>query len=91
MVGIAAMILKVMPVSVETDLSNLKIGIKKKLENEGAQNISFEIQEVAFGLKALMVKMAWPEDKDTDIAENKIKEINGVSSLSIVDYRRAFG
>jgi len=54
-------------------------------------NISFEIREVAFGLKAVMIKFAWPEEKDTSIFEDKLAAIGDVSSAVTDDYRRAFG
>jgi translation elongation factor EF-1beta len=46
---------------------------------------------VAFGLKAIFVKFAWPEEKDTSIFENKLSGIENVSSAETDDYRRAFG
>jgi len=86
-----AVIVKIMPDSPDSDLELIKTKSKQKLETEGAQNISFEIQNVAFGLKAIMVKFAWPEEKSTDIIETKLSEVETVSSISIEDYRRAFG
>jgi len=91
MAGIVAVIIRVMPESLETNLDELKMQIKKDLEAEGAQNISFEEEEVGFGIKAILAKFAWPEDKNTDIIENIVSEIEHVSSMKIEDYRRAFG
>ena len=87
--GMSAVELKIMPESLETDLE----AIKKKIENilTDAKNIKIEEQEIAFGLKALKVNLAWPEEKDTDEIENKLNEIEGVSSAKIEDIRRAFG
>ncbi|MEM4270812.1 MAG: hypothetical protein QXO70_01810, partial [Candidatus Pacearchaeota archaeon] len=61
------------------------------LIEEGAKRVIIEEQDIAFGLKAIIVTIAWPEEKNTDIAENKLKEITGVSSTEIIDYRRAIG
>jgi translation elongation factor aEF-1 beta len=91
MKGVAAVITKVMPSSVETNLKILEDEIKNCLVSEGAQNISFKEEPVAFGLKAIIVKFAWPEEKSTDLIESKIQGITGVSSVTIEDYRRAFG
>lgn len=91
MAGIVAIIVKVMPEGIDSDIEKLKDECKKVLESEGAQNISFEVEEVAFGLKALMVKFAWDEEKEGEIYEKKLGEIEGVSSVDTVDYRRAFG
>jgi len=89
--SIVAVIAKIMPISPETDLEVIKSKASEKLEKEGAQNISFEEQDVAFGLKAIMIKFAWPEEKDTNIIESALSNIENVSSATIEDYRRAFG
>ena len=79
----------VMPESIETDLEKLKEAIKKQLTK--AKNIQIEEKEIAFGLKALQVLVAWTENEDTDEIENTISKIKGVSSCKIEDIRRAFG
>jgi len=91
MVGIAAVIVKIMPSSPETNLEEIKTKAKDLMEKEGALNISFEENEIAFGICAIMLKMAWPEEKNSDIIENSLSEIENVSSVNIEDYRRAFG
>jgi len=89
--SIVAVIVKIMPNSPEANLEAIKSKAKEKLEAEGAQNISFEEQEIAFGINAIMIKFAWPEEKSSDIIENSLSEIENVTSASIEDYRRAFG
>ena len=89
--AIVAVIVKIMPESPDVDLEDIKESAKEKLESDGAQNISFEEKPVAFGLKAVMVKFAWPEEKDTSIFEDNLAGIEGVSSVDTEDYRRAFG
>jgi len=91
MAGTAAVIVKVMPSGLDVDLEAVKANSLEALEKEGAQNISFEVKDVAFGLKAIMVKLAWPEEKDTDLIVEMLGKIEGVSAVDIVDYRRAFG
>lgn len=88
--GVVALKLKVMPESPEINISDLKEEIKKKLKAAGAiriENIAEE--DIAFGLKALIITLAWPEELETEKAEN-IK-VKGISSVQIIDYRRAFG
>ena len=80
---------KIMPSSIEVNLEDIKKQIPGKLEK--AKNISIEEQEIAFGLKAIMLTFAWPEEQDTDIIENSLAEIENVSSVEILDYRRTFG
>ena len=89
--SIVAVIVKVMPDSPEANLEEIQTQISKTLEEQGAQNLSFEQEPVAFGLNAIMAKFAWPEEKDTDLIETSIQKIEHVSSVSIEDYRRAFG
>jgi elongation factor 1-beta len=89
--AIAAIITKIMPDSPDTNLEEIKNSAKQEMEKEGAQNISFEEKPIAFGLKAVMMKMAWKEEKDTSIIEEKLSKIKNVSSVKIEDYRRAFG
>jgi len=91
MSGIAAIIVKIMPSSPETNLEEIKSKSKELLESEGAQNISFEEKPIAFGLKSVMIKFAWPEEKPTDLVESTLEKVENVSSVSIEDYRRAFG
>lgn len=91
MAGIVAIIVKVMPESHDVNLKTVKEKAEKILTKKGAKNISSEEKPIAFGLKALFVKFAWPEEEDTEIIENVLKELKGVSSVDIEDYRRVFG
>lgn len=83
--------IKLMPESPDTDLNKIKEEANTLLIKEGGKNISFEEKPVAFGLKALMVKTDLPEEKGTDMVETAFAKIPGVSSVTIEDYRRAFG
>ena len=80
-----------MPDSPETNLAKIKETAQFLLNKEGAKNISFEEKPIAFGLKAILVKIDMPEEKGTDIVESTLAKIPGVSSVTIEDYRRAFG
>ena len=89
--AIVAVIVRIMPESPETNLSEIQQKAKSSLESHGAKNISFEIIPVAFGLKSLNVKFAWPEEKDTLLFESSLSKLPHVSSAETIDYRRAFG
>ena len=88
----AAIKFKIMPENLEVNLENLKNQIKSKIESfeSGVFNEAKE-EPIAFGLNALIVTMALSEDKEVDLVENAIKEIEGVSSIELIDYRRAIG
>lgn len=84
-------IVKLLPESPDVDLNKMKTDVKKSLEPHGAKNITFEERPIAFGLKALMVKTDMPEEKGTDLVEDLLSKVEKVSSVTIEDYRRAFG
>lgn len=83
--------IKVMPDSPQAPLHDIKNHIRHFMEKHGAKSLSIDEQDVAFGLKALMVKCALPEEKGTDLIESGLAGIQNVSSVTIEDYRRAFG
>lgn len=91
MAGIVAVIVKIMPDSPDADLKEIERHAMHALHELGAKNISMEEKPVAFGLKALFFKFAWPEEKDSSIYEDKLAGISEVGSVSTDDYRRAFG
>lgn len=91
MAGIVAIITKIMPESPDTDLQQIKIQGEKTLVKLGAKNISVEEKPVAFGLRALFFKFAWPEEQDSSMYEDALAKIEGVGSAQTEDYRRAFG
>ena len=91
MVGIVAVITKLMPDSPEADLGKIEKSAKEMLEKEGAKNISFEREPISYGLSSIKIKFAWPEEKNSDIIDNSLAKIKHVSSVQIEDYRRAFG
>ncbi|MBM3232211.1 elongation factor 1-beta [Candidatus Pacearchaeota archaeon] len=87
----AVIIVKIMPESPSVDLNKMKETVKHKMEANGAKAVTFEEKPVAFGLKSLTLKMAFPEEKGTDFVEQELSKVPHVSSVTIEDYRRAFG
>ena len=86
-----AIIVKLMPDSPDANLKEIEEHAKKALEVEGAKNISFEEKPIAFGLNSIHMKFAMPEEKGTDLVESKLATLKHVNSVTIEDYRRAFG
>jgi elongation factor 1-beta len=89
--SIAAVKIKIMPSSPETDLEDLRQSINSILSKEGVQNAQFEEEPIAFGLKAIIVMFGWPDEKSLDPLEEKLKNTENVNSVQIVDIRRAIG
>jgi translation elongation factor aEF-1 beta len=83
--------IKIRPNSTEISLDSLKEKITKTVEGLEAKAQEFSEEEIAFGMKALIVTVAWPEEKESFVLEEKLKEIEEVSSIDILDHRRAFG
>ncbi|MDP3992304.1 MAG: elongation factor 1-beta [Nanoarchaeota archaeon] len=89
--SVAAVKIKLMPDSPETDMKSLEKSVKILLEKQGVKNPVFEIHPIAFGLKALVMMFGWPEEKPLEGLEEKLKKITGVSSVQVIDIRRAIG
>ncbi len=89
--GMAVLKLKVMPESPETDLESIKKEIEERLKKFDVKNKTFEEQPIAFGLIAVITTMALPEEKSTDEVVEDLLKIENVSSIDVIDYRRAFG
>ncbi len=87
----AALKVKIMPESPETDLDKIKNSAKDEIEKLGAKLHSHEIQPIAFGLNALILTIVWPENQDLDLIENALSKIENVNSVEIIDFRRAIG
>ena len=89
--GTSAVQFRLMPKDLDVDLKQLTESAKKEIEKMGGKFSSAEEQPIAFGLKALVISMAYPENKDIDEVENNLEKIEGVSSVKMIDYRRAIG
>ena len=83
--------MKIMPKSPEANLNNIQKGIEQILNRKNIKNFKFEIQPIAFGLKALIVLFGWPEEEELNTLEENIQKISEVGSLEILDMRRAIG
>jgi elongation factor 1-beta len=89
--GIAAVKIKILPTSPEIDLEKLKETIKNLVEGMGGKNCTLEQEPIAFGLEAIIALFAWPEEKELEELEEAIRAIEEVSSIQVLDMRRAFG
>lgn len=87
--GVALFQIKLMPESPTIDLVKISQESKETVEDLGAINFSSEEKPIAFGLKALIIGFRINEDVDSSKIEESLANIDGVSSVQIVDYRRA--
>ena len=89
--GTALIKIKLMPTSPETDLEEIKTKAAEAIEAAGGEKPTFEEEPVAFGLKAVIAGFALDESKELDAVEEKLKAVENVNSVQVVDMRRAFG
>jgi elongation factor 1-beta len=89
--GKSAVQYKIMPESLDIDLGKIEEEAKAVIEEMGGVFSASEQQPIAFGLKALVVSLAYPEEKEIDLLGNALADISGVSSAEMIDYRRALG
>lgn len=83
--------LKLMPISPEVDLKKIQTEVEERLKKFSARLHSAEQESIAFGLVALVVTIAWPESHSPDEAVEELLHIKEISSIDVIDYRRAFG
>lgn len=91
MAGMSAVQYKIMPLGVEIDLEKIKNDAKEAIVSLSGVFGEAEELPVAFGLKALVVSFAFPEEKEIDELGNLFEKLDGVSSVEMIDYRRAIG
>ncbi len=89
--GIVAVKIKIMPTSPTVNTKKIGEKAKELVESIGGKNCSITEEPIAFGLNALIVFFAWPEEKELEVLEEKLGKLKDVNSVQVVDMRRAFG
>jgi len=76
----------------DSDIENIKEEANNKIEEFGGEVGKVEVEEIAFGLKAVNFVFILDENKgSTEALEDDIAGIEGVSSVEITDVRRTIG
>lgn len=87
LMGDVAAKLEVMPKNADSDLEKIKEDILYSLEGVDIRGV--EEEDVAFGLKKLLITLVVADEKGgTDEVEEKISEIDEVESVSVSDINR---
>ena len=89
--GTSAVQFKLMPQGLEVDLKKIVEKVKTEIARMGGRFSSSEEVPIAFGLKAIVISLAYPETQDIDLLGNELQKVEGVSSVEMTDYRRALG
>ena len=61
---------------------------KKIVEDFGGNNKEYVIEDIAFGLKAVIVFFFYSDDKNIDIMEEMLAKIPNVASAQLIDMRK---
>jgi translation elongation factor aEF-1 beta len=88
MTGIAGIKIKLMPTSPEVNLKEIEEKAKEIIDSEGGFNREYEIEPIAFGLKAIIAFFEWPEEKEIESLEEKFRNIENVQSVQTIDMRK---
>ena len=87
-IGIAGVKMKIMPETPEIDMKELEHKVKAIVVAEGGINNAYEIEPIAFGLKALIAFFQWPEDKALEKVEEEINALDNIKSVQTIDIRK---
>ena len=88
MVGINGVKYKLMPESSDVDLKEIEVAAKKIVEEFGGNNKEYSIEDIAFGLKAVIVFFFYTDDKNIDVMEDRLAKIQNVASAQLIDMRK---
>ena len=89
--GFTIVKIRIMPASPEVDIEVLKSHAVNLLEKNQVKHSNFVVENVAFGLKALVLTFEWPEEKELNSFEEELRNSELISSAEVIDMRRAFG
>jgi translation elongation factor aEF-1 beta len=89
--GIAAVKIKVMPESPNSDLKAIEKKAEEIILKLGGKQLKITEEPIAFGLNAIILLFAWQEEKSTDELQKQLQSVSQVNSAEIIDFRRAFG
>jgi translation elongation factor aEF-1 beta len=89
--GKALVKIKIMPESPEVNLKLIEEEAKKVVKKIAGTEAKTEEEPIAFGLNAVILQFMIDESIPLEGIEEKLKGIPSVSSIDIIDFRRAFG
>lgn len=89
--GKALVKIKIMPKSPDTSLGAIEGEAKKIVKEIAGTDAKTEIEPIAFGLNAIILQFMIDESIPLDGIEDHLRVIPMVSSIDIIDFRRAFG
>ena len=89
--GFTAVQMKLMPDSPSADLKAIEKKAEEIINSMHKTQVKVEEQPIAFGLSAIILSFAWNDAIDTERLEAEFSKIEHVSSVELLDVRKAFG
>jgi translation elongation factor aEF-1 beta len=89
--GFTAVQMKLMPSSPTVSLKEIERRAEEKINSFHKTQIKVEEEPIAFGLKAIHLYFAWNDEIDIEKLEGELQKVENVSSVEILDIRKAFG
>jgi elongation factor 1-beta len=89
--GFVVVQMKLMPDSPSVDLSVIEKKAEEVINSMHKTQVKIEEEPIAFGLKAIILSFAWNDEIETEKIEAEFKKIENVSSVEVLDIRKAFG
>lgn len=89
--GFVAVQLKLMPDSPDADLKAIEKKAEESINSMHKTAVKVEEEPIAFGLSAIILSFAWNDEIDTEKLEAELAKLEHVSSVEILDVRKAFG
>lgn len=90
--GTAALKIRLMPESPDVNLETIKEKAKELITKHNKVLVhSIEEEEIAFGLKAIILTLVWPEELEQSVIEDEFAKIPYVNSVQVIDFRRVVG
>lgn len=89
--GFVAVQMKLMPDSPSADLQVIEKKAEEIINSMHKTIVKVEEQPIAFGLKAIILSFAWNDEIETEKLEAELQKVEHVSSVEVLDVRKAFG
>lgn len=89
--GFTAVQMKIMPSSPSVDLKLIEKNAEEIINSMHKTQVKIEEEPIAFGLKAIILYFAWNDEIDIEKLEAELQKIENISSVEVMDIRKAFG
>lgn len=83
--------IKILPNDPSSNIDDLKEPVRKIIKTFQGDVKEFQVEPIAFSLESLIVLFEIQENKDTEQIEKSLEDLDEISSIQVLDIRRAVG